>query len=85
MVFKAKYAERTNNIGDTETVRHFAWLPVRIKDDIVWLETYESLMYYELVQYPIVGTQKAINVYRWVELMKRVISKTTITINENKV
>lgn len=82
MVFKAKYAARTNNIGDTETVRHFAWLPVRVKDDWIWLETYESLMYYELTLYPMKGEEKAYNVYRWIKLADRRIPKIKITINE---
>lgn len=86
MVFRAKYANELHRIGDTRVMRSFAWLPYRIKDDIIWLETYETLYYYTLTQYPVIASQppKAIDIYEWIKITDRVIPKLSITINEEK-
>ena len=34
------------NIGDKKTVIRFAWFPVRIEDNIVWLEKYKATYIY---------------------------------------
>lgn len=80
MVFNAKTANTPHRMGDMQTVRRFAWFPHRIKDEYVWLETYETLQYYQLVQYPIVGEQqKFIDVYRWIDIAdKRILPKVQI-------
>jgi hypothetical protein len=84
MVFKAKYAEENFRLGDMRTERHFAWLPIRIKDDYLWLETYETLMYYEAKQFPVFGTDKAITVHEWVKIADKRIPKLQITIKSDQ-
>jgi hypothetical protein len=37
-------------LGDTRTIRRFAWLPVYCKDHIVWFEDYESVQKYSFVE-----------------------------------
>lgn len=80
MVYKAKYAQLTYRVGDTRTKRTFAWLPVRIKDDMIWLETFETLQYYTLKQYPVIGSQpeQAYNVYEWIDIASKRIPKIVI-------
>ena len=55
------------------SVRHFAWFPRRVKDDIIWLETYETLQYYALIQYPVIGETQQLNVYEWVNIADKII------------
>lgn len=73
MVYKARYANQTFHDGDTRIKRVFAWLPFRINDDFVWLETYEILQLYKTIQYPVTTNQKAYTVNEWINLSYRII------------
>jgi hypothetical protein len=86
MVFKSKIANETNRIGDTKVRRTFAWFPHQIKDEIVWLETYETLLYYTLTQYPVIGSvpPKVIDVYEWIKITDRVLPKLSVEIKSDK-
>lgn len=86
MVFKSKYAHEIHRIGDTRVRRTFAWIPFRIKDEIIWLETYETLYYYSLTQYPVIGSQpqKMIDIYEWIKIIDRIIPKMSFEIKTDK-
>lgn len=38
---KAKPAESTPKEGDRKTTTHFAWWPKKVKEGVIWLESYE--------------------------------------------
>jgi len=71
MVFKSKYANESWRVGDTRIKRTFAWLPFRIGNDMVWLETYETLQMYVLNEYK--NETKLYQVYEWVNISHRII------------
>lgn len=84
MVYKARVVQRTVRNGDTQVLRKFAWLPFRINDDMVWLETYEIAQYYQIKIYPI-DNDRGFSVGEWKNISyKRIIPKTEITIKEDK-
>lgn len=72
MVFKSRFAHESYRVGDTRVKRTFAWLPFRIGDDMVWLETYETKQYYDLREY-VTADKKAYRVYEWVNISHRII------------
>lgn len=39
-------------VGDTKVETRFAWLPIQIKEYMVWLETYEIVYSYGLFDEP---------------------------------
>jgi hypothetical protein len=59
--------------GTTRTTRKFAWLPVAVAGNYVWLERYETLEGYIQFQYTVVVNDKTVvaSVYKWIELSKR--------------
>ena len=82
MVYKAKVAQRTVRNGDTQVLRKFAWLPFRINDDMVWLETYEIYQQWALTTH-VVG-DKGYQIGQWVNISYRIIPKISITVNEQQ-
>lgn len=82
MVFHKKYIKETNNVGDTRVRNHFAWLPKTIGEVTVWLETYQTLEFYNVTIYT--NATKQYPVYEWVPISNRRIPKIEITINETK-
>lgn len=51
------------SIGDTRTVRKFAWLPTIIDQYIVWLETFETIERYIWTTGP-----KSTAILKWTEV-----------------
>lgn len=82
MVFKAKVVQRTVRNGDTQLKRKFAWLPFRINDDIIWLETYEIYQQYKATMYTV--GEKGYVVGEWINISYRLIPKISITVNEQQ-
>lgn len=82
MVYKSKVASRTVRHGDTQILRKFAWLPFRINDDMVWLETYEVLQQWAMSTYAV--GEKGYQVGQWINISYRIIPKISITVNEQQ-
>jgi hypothetical protein len=57
MKWKAKYTQTHYPQGSTRLKRVFAWLPVQIGDEVVWMERFEILQTYELKQHTVVLDQ----------------------------
>jgi len=75
-------AQRTVRNGDTQVLRKFAWLPFRINDDMVWLETYEIYQQWVLTTH-VVG-DKGYQIGQWINISYRIIPKISITVNEQQ-
>lgn len=63
MIFKLK--DNTNLLGTHKTEQRFAWLPVRVGQKIIWLETY-----YSEYQFDAVYTDGPYVNYKWNEVMR---------------
>jgi hypothetical protein len=50
MRWKAKYTKADFKEGITRLERSFAWLPVYIGGEIIWLEKYEILQVYQITK-----------------------------------
>lgn len=78
MLFKGRYTAETYQDGATRIKRKFAWLPVRINGDIIWLEKYEVFQLYKIIVYealsPESGKQMAYRVNQWIDLSLRIIT-----------
>lgn len=73
MHWKAKYTRTDYADGATRLKRAFAWLPIYIEGDIIWLQGYEILQVYKLVeQKVIIDAKETIFVNgNWQNLSKR--------------
>lgn len=73
---KTKFVFTEPNPGTTRLKRIFAWWPVVIGGDKVWLEYFEELQGYIATDYTVIidGEQKSLRVSKWVTLSKRVIT-----------
>lgn len=76
MRFKTKFVFSEPIEGTTRLRRVFAWLPIVIAGDRVWLEHYEQLQGYIKTEYKVSidGEPKAVLKGEWITLSKRVIS-----------
>lgn len=73
MKWKAKYTRADFANGTTRLKRCFAWLPVYISGNIVWLETYEILQVYSIISQKIIIDEKE-TIFangNWLNLSKR--------------
>jgi hypothetical protein len=61
--------------GDTKLVNRFAWLPVAINGNIIWLESYQILRAYIGTTYTVLIEGKPANfiISKWMTLSKRVL------------
>ena len=58
-------------LGDTRTIRKFAWFPVCCEDYVVWLESYLSVQQYQRSDEL---CYDGYSYYRWNEIDRREIS-----------
>ena len=42
--------KKMNKIGDKKTLKKFAWFPIVIKGEIVWLKTYSKIYEFQSVE-----------------------------------
>jgi hypothetical protein len=75
MRIKAKYVLDPIEAGASRLRRKFAWLPIRISDDYVWLEFYEILQAYLVtpVVLPIKGKPTTFTLGKWTDISTRLI------------
>lgn len=75
MQWHAKYTTVEIEDGETRLKRVFAFMPVRIADEIVWLETYEILQLFHVKQHNITIDNKPamFKVGEWINISKRTI------------
>jgi len=73
---KTKFVFAEPSPGTTRLKRVFAWLPVIIGGEKIWLEYYEELQGYIATDYKVIidGEPKSIKVSEWTTLSKRVIN-----------
>jgi hypothetical protein len=73
MHWKAKYTRADYKEGATRLKRCFAWLPVYISGDMVWLESYEVLQVYNVSQEKVIidSKEKVFALGAWKNLSKR--------------
>lgn len=72
---KVKRANLGVKIGSIRLLKRFAWLPLFIGDDLIWLERYEVLQGYIGQQYQLSIENKPVTftVADWITLSKRVM------------
>jgi hypothetical protein len=75
MRWHSKHTEIEIKDAATRLERVFAWMPTRISNEIVWLETYEILQMFHVKQYNITIDNKPVffKVGEWVNISKRII------------
>jgi hypothetical protein len=63
--------------GETRFKRRFAWLPTLAGGYMVWLEKYEVMCAYVVIQYQVIVAEKVVTVSHgeWKELSTRLINK----------
>lgn len=73
---KLDFTRVTPPIGTTRLRRRFAWLPVFIKTECIWLERYEVLQAFvdEIYMVKIDNEPKQFVVANWKTISKRTIS-----------
>lgn len=61
--------------GDTRLIKRFAWFPVRINGNIIWLERYEVLRAYIGTTYTVLIQDKPASfiISKWITLSKRML------------
>lgn len=71
---KAKYILSDPEPGTTRLKRVFAWTPVQIEGEIVWLEDFEILQAFLIFEYKIIIDKaiKQVSVGQWKDISKRV-------------
>lgn len=76
MRFKTKFVFTDPEAGTTRLKRVFAWLPIIISGEKIWLEYYEELQGFIVLDYKVLidGSAKGISVSDWVTLSKRIIN-----------
>lgn len=74
----AKYTLPEIVQGTTRLQRVFSFWPTRVENNIIWLETYEILEAYILLDYKVrlEGVDKAFRVGEWKQISKRLIHPT---------
>lgn len=77
MVFKSRYTKTNYPANANRLHRRFAWLPVYIDGDMVWFETYDVLQVYAMELYTtnLSGKDVGFQIFKWVDVSKRIISK----------
>lgn len=75
MRFSLPYRITEPAANETRTVRKFAWVPIRIHNNYVWLERYEECQVYIKDAYPVTIEEEKLTfvVGRWVTISKRTI------------
>ena len=73
MIWKAKYTHVDYANGTTRLKRVFAWLPVYIDGNYIWLATYDVLQGYIAEKVTVKVDEKDIEFinYRWINLANR--------------
>lgn len=73
MRWSAKYVQPKPIEGDSRLYRRFAWCPVYIDGNIIWLETYEILQVYRIIEQKIKIDSEEITFLpgNWINLAKR--------------
>ena len=76
MRLKRRYVNTEPVIGTTRLKRVFAFIPLSIGGDYIWLEFYELLQGYCTTKYKVVidGELKELSVNEWKTLSKRKIN-----------
>jgi len=61
--------------GTTKLIKRFAWLPIHINNNIIWLEKYEVLRAYMGTSYTVSIENKPATfiIFKWITLSKRTI------------
>lgn len=81
MKWKAKYTTTLHTHGTSRLKRVFAWVPVYVDGNMVWLETFEILQVYNVTVHSVVmdpaNNKEFTNFYsgNWVDVSKRLITK----------
>lgn len=77
MRYKSKYTKADHQHGATRLKRVFSWLPTYIGGEMVWLETYEVLQAFIIVEYNLEINKEKVYfaVSKWVDVSKRVINE----------
>lgn len=72
MVYKTNIQAQHKH-GDTKSVMHFAYLPHRIGDRVIWLQRYEAVYVYEMKEITGVVIDKPItfHVGAWIKASER--------------
>lgn len=75
MRWKAKYTKADYQHGTTRLKRSFAWWPVYISGEIIWMESYETLQVFKITQEKvIIDEQETLFACgSWINLSKRCI------------
>lgn len=75
MVWKAKEVINLKN-GDTRRIMHFAYLPIQIDDDILWLGYYETLELWVVIVKIVMleGKQLEFTYGNWEVISKRIVN-----------
>lgn len=75
MRLKLRYVTTEPAVGTTRLKRVFAFTPIVIGGDYVWLEFYELLQGYITLKYKVMidGEPKEVAVSSWITLSKRTI------------
>lgn len=74
-----KWLAKTTDVpikeGATRLQRKFSFLPTRIGDTFVWLETYEILQLFHVELYTVTIDEKQVQFVKgdWINLSKRII------------
>lgn len=73
MRWKAKYTKADFKEGITRLERSFAWLPVYIGGEMIWLETYEILQVYQITKLEVTidDEKTTFSIGSWNNLSKR--------------
>lgn len=72
MVYKSKFEQESYRDGDTRIQNHFAYIPKRIDNDMVWLQRYQTLQMLKIMQY-VTNLEKVYIVHEWINLSHRII------------
>lgn len=76
MRWKATYTKSNYAPGTTRLARRRAWLPTYIGGDMVWLEVYEVLQFFQITKYPVIvdGEPQEFIKGEWVDISKRTLN-----------
>lgn len=73
MRWKAKYTTTDYKEGATRLKRAFAYMPLYITGEIVWLEMYDVLQVYTITKQKAIidGQEQLFSIGKWINLSKR--------------
>jgi len=76
MRWSSKYTHVDYQHGSTRLKRVFAFLPTNINGQIVWLETYEVLQFYQITPYTAIleGETVTFTKGQWVDISTRLMN-----------